>query len=80
MTIEEFKKIPLRETCHLAMDDEYATTYASQDNRFGVCVHVPRHPTTGEPQDRRAYRHYMVDGKVYKSEKKLAQALKDLTL
>ncbi len=79
MTLEEFRKIPFRETCHLALEDEYATTYASRDNRFAVCVHVPRHPQTGEPHGR-AYRHYMVDGKVYKSEKKLAQAIKDLTL
>ena len=79
MTLEEFNKIPVRETCHLAMEHEYTTTYASADNRVGVCVHVPHHPKTGEPHGR-SYRHYMIDGKVYKSRQKLAEAIKDLVL
>lgn len=79
MTLEEFQKIPVRETMHLAMEDEYTTTYASADNRVGVCVHVPRHPVTGKPHGR-AYRHYMIDGKVYCSKKKLEEALRDFNL
>ena len=79
MTLEEFMKIPVRETCHLALDDEYSTTYASADNRVGVCVHVPRHPETGQPHGR-SYRHYMIDGKVYRSKKKLEEALRDFNL
>ena len=79
MTLEEFMKIPVRETCHLALEDEYTTTYASADNRVGVCVHVPRHPETGQPHGR-AYRHYMIDGKVYRSKKKLEEALRDFNL
>ena len=75
MTIEEFKKIPVRETCHLAMEHEYTTTYASEDGRIGVCVHVPRDPISGEPKGR-SYRHYMIDGKVIKSKKKLIEAIK----
>ena len=79
MTLEEFMKIPVRETCHLALEDEYTTTYASADNRVGVCVHVTRHPETGQPHGR-SYRHYMIDGKVYRSKKKLEEALRDLNL
>ena len=33
MTIEELKKVPFRETCHMAMEGEYTTTYMSKDGR-----------------------------------------------
>ena len=42
MTIEELKKVPFRETCHMAMEGEYTTTYMSKDGRLGFCDHVPR--------------------------------------
>ena len=35
MTIEELKKVPFRETCHMAMEGEYTTTYMSKDGRLG---------------------------------------------
>ena len=42
MTEEELKKVPFRETCHMAMEGEYTTTYMSKDGRLGFCDHVPR--------------------------------------
>ena len=42
MTEEELKKVPFRETCHMAMEGEYTTTYMSKDGRLGYCDHVPR--------------------------------------
>ena len=61
MTLEEFRKIPVRETCHLALEDEYTTTYASRDNRFAVCVHVPRHPHLHRGNRRRQH-HLRYEG------------------
>ena len=37
MTIEELKKVKFRETCHMALEDEYSTTYMSEDGRMGFC-------------------------------------------
>ena len=42
MTEEELKKVSFRETCHMAMEGEYTTTYMSKDGRLGFCDHVPR--------------------------------------
>ena len=74
MTIEELEKIPFHFVSHLSMPDEHTTTYVSDDNRIGFCVHVPF--KYGKPHGR-TYRHYMIDGKVYKSKKKFIEALKD---
>lgn len=76
MTIEELNKVRFHETCHMALDGEYTTTYISEDGRIGICDHVPRHPQTGQPKGR-AYRHWMIDGKVYKSKNKFIEALKN---
>ena len=40
MTIEELKKVPFRETCQMAMEGEYPTTYMSKDGRLGFCDHT----------------------------------------
>ena len=77
MTEEELKKIPFRETCHMAMAGEYTTTYASKDNRLGFCDHVPRDDNGFVKKGGRAYRHYWIDGKVYKTKEKFLEALKD---
>ena len=42
MTKKELEKVPFRETCHMAMEGEYTTTYMSKDGRLGFCDHVPR--------------------------------------
>ena len=75
MTIEELKKVPFRETCHMAMEGEYTTTYMSKDGRLGFCDHVPF--KDGEPHGR-AFRHYRIGLKVYKTKQKFIEALKEL--
>ena len=77
MTEEELKKIPFRETCHMAMEGEYTTTYMSKDGRLGFCDHVPRDKYGMVKKGGRAVRHFMIDGKVYKSKKKFLEAIKD---
>lgn len=77
MTVEELKKIPLHFVCHLNMGDVHTTTYASEDNRIGICDHVPY--KDGEPKGR-TYRHWMLDGKVFKKWDKFVEALKDFKI
>ena len=77
MTIEELKKVKFRETCHMAMEGEYTTTYFSEDNRIGFCDHVPRDKYGMVKKGGRAFRRYMIDGKVYKSKEKFLEAIKD---
>jgi hypothetical protein len=77
MTTEELKKVKFRETCHLAMEYEYVTSYSSEDGRLGFCDHVPRDECGMVKKGSRAVRHYTIDGKVYKSSKKFMEAIKD---
>ena len=77
MTEEELKKVPFRETCHMAMEGEYTTTYMSKDGRLGFCDHVPRNKYGMVKELGRAVRPFMIDGKVYKSKKKFLEAIKD---
>ena len=77
MTEDELKKVPFRETCHMAMEGEYTTTYMSKDGRLGFCDHVPRDEYGMVKKGGRAVRHFMIDGKVYKSKKKFLAALAD---
>ena len=77
MTEEELGKIPFRFTGHLSMEGEHCSTYESIDGRLGVCHHVPF--KDGEPYGR-AYTHYRIDKKVYKTRKKFIEALKDFEL
>lgn len=77
MTIEELEKTPFYFVSHLNMEDEHCTTYISKDKRFGFCDHVPY--KDGEPNRRRkSYRHYMINGKVYKSKEKFLEALAEV--
>lgn len=75
MTIEEFYALPFKRTGHLSMEDEHCSTYATSDGRFAYCIHVPYRlwQPSGRP-----YKHYRIDGKVYKSEAKLIKALEKL--
>jgi hypothetical protein len=77
MTIEELKKVKFHETCHMAMSDEYTTTYMSDDNRLGFCDHVPRDEYGYVKKGGRAYRHYYIDGKVYKTKAAFEKAIKE---
>lgn len=75
MTYEEFVKLPFKFYAHLSMADEHSATYRTDDKRFAFCVHRPYE--NGIPKGR-AYKHYQIDGKVYKSKEKLIEALKQL--
>ena len=77
MTEEELKKVKFRETCHMALDSEYTTTYFSEDGRLGFCDRVPRDEYGMVKKGGRPVRHFMIDGKVYKSKKKFLEAIKD---
>ena len=77
MTEEELKKVPFRWQGHMSLESEHTSTYLSEDKRIGFCDHVPFR--NGEPHGR-AYRHYMIDGKVYKTKEKFLEALKDFEL
>ena len=74
MTTEEFAKVKFHLVAHLSMEDEHTTTYDSEDGRLGFCDHVAY--KDGEPKGR-AYRHYRIDNKVYKTKEKFLEALKD---
>lgn len=75
MTEEELKKIPFRFVCHLNMEHEHCTTYASEDGKFGFCVHQPY--KNGAPYGR-SYRHWRIGGDVFKSWGKFLERLKDV--
>ena len=74
MTREEFKKVKFRMVAHFAMEHEHCCTYKSEDGRIGVCVHTRK---KSEYEFGRSYRHYKIDGKVYKTDEKFYEALKD---
>ena len=75
MTFEELSKIPFRFVSHVSMEDEHMTTYATDDNKFGFCDHVPF--KDGQPHGR-AYRHYRIGMDVYKTKEKFIEALKKI--
>lgn len=74
MTPEELAKIPFHFVCHMAMEHEHTLTYASEDNRLGWCDHTPK-KKNGDFG--RSYRHWRIDGKVYKTKEKFIEALRD---
>ena len=74
MTIEELKKISFHFVSHMSMEDEHTTTYANEDNQLGWCDHVPY--KNGQPYGR-AYRHYRIGLKIYKTKAKFLEAIKD---
>ena len=77
MTIEEIKHIPFHFVCSAAWEHEHTMTYMSKDGRMGFCDHVPRDKYGMVKKGGRAVRHFMIDGKVYKSKKKFLEAIKD---
>ena len=74
MTEEELKKVPFKMVAHLAIEDCHCSTYISKDGRIGFCDHVPK---KANGDFRKGYRHWQIDGKVYKTRKKFLEALKD---
>ena len=77
MTIEELEKVKFHFVAHMSMEDEHTTTYFSEDGKIGFCDHVPRDEFGMVKKGGRAVRHFMIDGKVYKSKKKFLEAIKD---
>ena len=75
MTEEELTQTPFRFQCHMSTEYEHTTTHFSNDGRIGFCDHMPY--KDGEPHGR-SYRHYMIDGKVYKSKENFIEALKSV--
>lgn len=74
MTEEELNKVPFKMVTHLAMEDCHCSTYISKDGRIGFCDHVPK-KTNGDFS--KGYRHWQIDGKVYKTKEKFLEALAD---
>ena len=77
MTVEELEKVKFKFHSHMSMEDEHTTTYFSEDGKIGFCDHVPRDEFGMVKKGGRAVRHFMIDGKVYKSKKKFLEAIKD---
>ena len=77
MSEEEILNIPLQYQCHSSFEYKHTSTYSASymGHSFGLCVHVPYE--NGEPRGR-VYRHYMVDGKVFKTKKKFIEYCKNL--
>lgn len=74
MTIEGLEKVPFHLVSYISGEDEHTTTYFSKDGKMGFRDHLPF--KNGEPHGR-PYRHYWLNGKVYKSKKKFLEAIKN---
>ena len=74
MTIDELKAVPFYFVCSMALENEHAVTYESEDGRLGYCDHTPK---KGYGDFGRSYRHWKIDGKVYKTKEKFITALAD---
>ena len=74
MTIDELKAIPFHFVCSAAWEDEHTLTYESEDGRLGYCDHTPKRKNGDFGK---GYRHWYIDGKVYKTKEKFIAALAD---
>lgn len=74
MNIEELKNIKFHFVCSMALESEHTLTYESEDGRLGFCDHTPKRKNGDFG---RTYRHYRIEGKVYKTKEKFLEALKD---
>ena len=74
MTIEELKDIPFHFVAHMALESEHTMSYETEDGRLGFCDHTPKRKNGDFG---RTYRHYHIDGKVYKTKEKFLAALAD---
>lgn len=77
MTWKEFVCLDWQFSGHLAMADEHCITRTAEANghSFAVCSHTPTAGYKDEHPYAHQYEHYKVDGVVYKSRKKLEEAL-----
>ena len=74
MTIDELKAIPFYFVCSAAWEDEHTLTYESEDGRLGYCDHTPKRKNGDFGK---SYRHWHIDGKMYKKKEKFIEALRD---
>ena len=72
MTIKELEKVPFHFVCSAAWEHEHTLTYESEDGRLGYCEHTPKRKNGDFG---RSYRHWHIDGKVYKTKEKFIAAL-----
>ena len=60
----------------MALESEHMLTYVSEDCRLGFCDHTPKRKNGDFG---RTYRHWRIDNKIYKSDEKFFEALKDFS-
>ena len=77
MTAEELADIPFHMVSHLSMEGEHCSVYEDDSKRLSFCEHVSYRD--GKPYGK-GYRHWMLDGKVYKTKEKFIEALKEFEL
>lgn len=76
MTEKELNAIPFHFVASLAMENEHSLSYESEDGRLGFCDHT-RKRENGDFG--RTYRHWRIDGKVYKAKEEFLAALADFS-
>lgn len=80
MTIAEFQNLKWQFSSHFALADKHVVTHYVKYNRhhFTICKHVPSMEYKMEHPYARSYTHYVIDDTVYKTKKKLIEAIKEL--
>ena len=66
--------MPFHFVAHMAMEHENTMSYETEDERLGFCDHTPKRKNVDFG---RTYRHYRIEGKVYKTKAKFLEAIKD---
>lgn len=74
MTPEQFSQVKFRCVCSLSLDSEHILTFSSSNGRLGFCDHTTK-KKNGDFSH--SYRHWRIDGKVYKNRDKFFEALSD---
>ena len=74
MTEEQLKQVKFKFVSSLSLESEHIVTYASEDGRLGFCVHSKK-KRNGDFV--RSFRHYRIEGKVYKKREEFIDALKE---
>lgn len=74
MTLEELRKVKFHFVSSLALVSEHRLSFVSEDGRLGFCDITP---TRQNGDFGKSIRHYMIDGKVYKTKEAFEEAIKD---
>lgn len=77
MTEQELKQIKFKKSGHMTTSYEYMSSYISEDGKLAYCDHVPikNGLIKGRP-----YRHYRINGKVYKNKRDFLKALENFSI